>query len=64
LADAERHDGHHPARGARGAYAVTRFTDEVDRLYVVLDNRLYDRPGIAGDAYKIAEMICYPWTIT
>jgi GST-like protein len=44
-------------------YAVTRFTDEVNRLYGVLDNRLYDRPWIAGDAYSIADMICYPWTI-
>jgi len=44
-------------------YAVTRFTDEVNRMYGVLNNRLYDRPWIAGDAYTIADMICYPWTI-
>jgi GST-like protein len=43
-------------------YAVTRFTDEVHRLYGVLNNRLYDRPWIAGDDYTIADMICYPWT--
>jgi GSH-dependent disulfide-bond oxidoreductase len=45
------------------SYAVTRFTDEVNRLYGVLNNRLYDRPWIAGDEYTIADMICYPWTV-
>jgi GST-like protein len=44
-------------------YAVTRFGDEVNRMYGVLNNRLYDRPWIAGDDYSIADMICYPWTI-
>ena len=44
-------------------YAVTRFTDEVNRIYGVLNNRLYDRPWIAGDEYTIADMISYPWTI-
>jgi GST-like protein len=45
------------------SYAVRRFTDEVNRLYGVLNNRLYDRPWIAGDEYTIADMISYPWTI-
>ncbi|HEY2051722.1 MAG TPA: glutathione S-transferase N-terminal domain-containing protein [Caulobacteraceae bacterium] len=45
------------------SYAVARFTDEVNRLYGVLNNRLYDRPWIAGDEYTIADMICYPWTL-
>ena len=45
------------------SYAVRRFTDEVNRLYGVLNNRLYDRPWIAGDDYSIADMICYPWTL-
>lgn len=44
-------------------YAVTRFTDEANRLYGVLNNRLHDRRYIAGDAYTIADMICYPWTV-
>ena len=39
------------------------FTDEVNRLYGVLNNRLYDRRYVAGDAYTIADMICYPWTV-
>jgi GST-like protein len=45
------------------SYAVRRFTDEANRLYGVLNNRLYDRPYLAGDEYTIADMICYPWTI-
>src|SRR6266403_1414655 len=45
------------------SYAVRRFTDEVNRLFGVLNNRLYDRPYVAGDAYTIADMICYPWTV-
>jgi GST-like protein len=45
------------------SYAVARFTDEVNRLYGVLNNRLYDRPYLAGDEYTIADMISYPWTV-
>ena len=44
-------------------YAITRFTDEVNRLYGVLNNRLYDRRYLAGEEYTIADMICYPWTV-
>ncbi len=44
-------------------YAVTRFTDEVNRLYGVLNNQLYKHRYLAGDQYTIADMICYPWTI-
>ena len=44
-------------------YAVRRFTDEVNRLYGVMNNRLYDRRYLAGDEYTIADMISYPWTI-
>ena len=45
------------------SYAVRRFTDEANRLYGVMNNRLYDRPYLAGDTYTIADMICYPWTV-
>lgn len=44
-------------------YAVRRFTDEVNRLYGVMNNRLYDRRYLAGDDYTIADMASYPWTI-
>jgi len=45
------------------SYAVRRFTDEVNRLYGVMNNQLYDRRYLIGDEYTIADMICYPWTV-
>ena len=45
------------------SYAVRRFTDEVNRLYGVINNRLYESPYLAGDEYTIADMITYPWTV-
>ncbi len=45
------------------AYAKRRFSDEVNRLYGVMNNRLYDRRYLAGDMYTIADMISYPWTV-
>jgi GST-like protein len=45
------------------SYAVRRFTDEVNRLYGVLNNRLYVSKYLAGDQYTIADMISYPWTV-
>ena len=45
------------------SYAIRRFTNEVNRLYGVMNNRLYDRPYLAGDEYSIADMISYPWTV-
>ena len=45
------------------SYAVRRFTDEANRLYGVLNNRLYDHRYLAGDDYTIADMIAYPWTV-
>jgi GST-like protein len=45
------------------SYAVRRFTDEANRLYGVLNNRLYESPYLAGDEYTIADMIAYPWTV-
>jgi len=44
------------------SYAQRRFNDEVHRLYGVMNNRLYDRRYLAGDAYSIADIISYPWT--
>ena len=45
------------------SYAVARFTDEANRLYGVLNNRLYRSRYLAGEEYTIADMICYPWTV-
>ena len=54
-----------PPRRQQGdqSYAVRRFTDEVNRLYGVLNNRLYESRYLAGDEYTIADMISYPWTV-
>lgn len=41
-------------------YAIERYTNEVNRLYGVLDARLADRDYIAGE-YSIADMACWPW---
>ena len=43
-------------------YAITRFGDEINRFYGVLNNQLYNQRYICGDEYTIADMICYPWT--
>ncbi len=45
------------------SYAVRRFTDEVNRLFGVMNNRLFDRRYLAGSEYTIADMISYPWTV-
>jgi glutathione S-transferase len=42
------------------AYGANRYTNEVNRLYGVLDKRLAGREFIAGD-YSIADMISWPW---
>jgi len=43
-------------------YAMDRYRNEVNRLYGVLNNRLADRPYIAGE-YSIADMASYPWIV-
>lgn len=45
------------------SYAIRRFTDEANRLYGVLNNRLAEQPYLAGGEYTIADMIAYPWTL-
>lgn len=41
-------------------YGIERYTNEVSRLYGVLDRRLADRDYVAG-AYSIADMAIWPW---
>jgi len=41
-------------------YAVERYTNEVNRLYGVMDSRLADREFLAGE-YSIADIACWPW---
>ena len=43
-------------------YAINRYTNEVNRLYGVMDRRLADREFLAG-AYSIADMASYPWAL-
>lgn len=43
-------------------YAIDRYSNEVRRLYGVLDTRLAGRDFIAGD-YSIADMACWPWIL-
>jgi GST-like protein len=44
-------------------YGIKRYTDEVNRLYGVLDRRLADRPFVAGE-YSIADIACWPWIVS
>ena len=41
-------------------YGIDRYTNEVHRLYGVMNRRLQDREYLAG-AYSIADMAAYPW---
>ncbi len=41
-------------------YGIDRYTNEVNRLYGVMNKRLADREYLAGD-YSIADMAAYPW---
>jgi GST-like protein len=41
-------------------YAIDRYTNEVNRLYGVLNKQLEDRDFIAGN-YSIADMACIGW---
>ena len=42
-------------------YAIERYLNETNRLYGVMDRRLDARRFLAGEAYTIADMACYPW---
>jgi GST-like protein len=43
-------------------YAIRRYTDEVNRIYGVLDRQLKGQDFIAGD-YSIADMAAWPWIV-
>ena len=44
-------------------YAMDRYINEASRLYGVLNKRLQDHEYLA-DEYSIADMACYPWTVS
>jgi GSH-dependent disulfide-bond oxidoreductase len=46
-------------------YAIERFRDEAARLYHVLDVQLGKTGAyVAGEDYTIADIACFPWTMT
>lgn len=44
-------------------YAITRYVNETNRLYGVLDRRLAAQEYLSGEAYSIADMATYPWVV-
>jgi GST-like protein len=50
----------HYAAAAQQHYAIERFTNEVNRIFGVMNRRLADRPFLAGK-YSIADMACVGW---
>lgn len=42
-------------------YGQNRYHKETQRLYGVLDKQLANNAYVAGDAYSIADIACYPW---
>jgi len=43
--------------------AIDHFLEEADRLLGVMDKQLSKHAYIAGEAYSIADIACYPWTV-
>jgi GST-like protein len=43
------------------AYAIDRYTNEVNRLSRVLDKRLEESPYTAGREYSISDIAIFPW---
>jgi GSH-dependent disulfide-bond oxidoreductase len=41
-------------------YAIKRYSNEVSRLFQLIDQRLADSPWIGGDEYSIADMAIFP----
>jgi GST-like protein len=44
-------------------YAIDRYTNEVERLFVVMEKRLRDRSYLA-ETYSIADVASFPWART
>lgn len=42
-------------------YAVTRYVNEANRLYDVMDRRLGEAAWLAGSEYTIADIATWPW---
>jgi len=44
-------------------YAASRYRNQCRRLYHLLDQRLAEYPWIAGEAFSIADIAIYPWSL-
>jgi len=44
-------------------YAITRYINETNRLYGVINKQLAGREFVIGDEYTIADMAIYPWIV-
>jgi len=42
-------------------YAIQRYTNEVHRIYNVMERRLGETEFLAGDEYSIVDIACWPW---
>ena len=45
------------------AYPIERYANEGRRLYGVLDRRMHGRRFVAGEAFSIADIACWPWLL-
>ena len=45
-------------------YAITRYVNETNRLYGVMERRLAQVPFLGGADYSIADMASYPWVVS
>src|SRR5690606_37883904 len=60
MAGQAHHFRHYAPRQIK--YAVERYTNEVNRLYGVMNARLEANAFLAGRAYTIADMACIGWS--
>lgn len=47
----------------KGGYGAKRYAQESQRCLAILNTRLKGRDWIVGDAYSIADMMCWPWVL-
>jgi len=58
LGQAHHFRGYAPVRIS---YGIERYTQEANRLYGVLDDRLAENEYVAGGSYSIADIAIFPW---
>ena len=47
--------------GVEVPYGVERYSNEVRRLYGVMNRRLAETEWVGGDQYTVADIACWPW---